>query len=78
MYFLLIFINLKILWRVLYCLVKSFFIAGQDKIVYKEYNQVQQWLLPLSIRGVTSVSKEKGVAVVTINNWLAKLKEGKI
>ena len=35
-------------------------------------------ILPPSNRNVTSVSKELGVAVVTINNWLAKLKEGKM
>ena len=35
-------------------------------------------ILPPSNRSVTSVSKETGVAVVTINNWLAKLKEGKM
>ena len=35
-------------------------------------------ILPPSNRSVTSVSKELGVAVVTINNWLAKLKEGKM
>ena len=35
-------------------------------------------ILPPSNRSVTSVSKELGVAVVTINNWLANLKEGKM
>lgn len=35
-------------------------------------------ILPPSNRSVISVSKETGVAVVTINNWLAKLKEGKM
>ena len=41
-------------------------------------NSVLKNILPPSNRSVTSVSKELGVAVVTINNWLAKLKEGKI
>ena len=35
-------------------------------------------ILPPSNRSVASVSKETGVAVVTINNWLANLKEGKM
>ena len=35
-------------------------------------------ILPPSNRSVTSVSKETGVAVVTINSWLAKLKEGRM
>lgn len=35
-------------------------------------------ILPPSNRSVTSVSKETGVVVVTINNWLARLKEGKM
>lgn len=41
-------------------------------------NSVLKKILPPSNRSVTSVSKETGVAVVTINNWLAKLKEGKM
>ena len=35
-------------------------------------------ILPPSNRSVTSISKETEVAVITINNWLAKLKEGKM
>ena len=35
-------------------------------------------MLPPSNWSVSSVSKETGVAVVTINNWLVKLKEGKM
>ena len=35
-------------------------------------------ILPPSNRSVALVSKKTGVAVVTINNWLAKLKEGKM
>ena len=35
-------------------------------------------ILPPSNRSVTLVSKETGVAVVTINSWLAKLKEGRM
>ena len=41
-------------------------------------NSVLKKILPPSNRSVTSVSKETGVAVVTINNWLARLKEGKM
>ena len=41
-------------------------------------NSVLKKILPPSNRSETSVSKETGVAVVTINNWLAKLKEGKM
>ena len=41
-------------------------------------NSVLKKILPLSNRSVTSVSKETGVAVVTINNWLARVKEGKM
>ena len=41
-------------------------------------NSMLKKILPPSNRSVTSVSKETGVAVVTINNWLAKLKEGKM
>ena len=41
-------------------------------------NSVLKKILPPSNRSVASVSKETGVAVVTINNWLAKLKEGKM
>ena len=33
-------------------------------------------VLPPENRSVSSVSKEMGVAVVTINSWLAKLKNG--
>ena len=41
-------------------------------------NSVLKKILPPSNRSVALVSKELGVAVVTINNWLAKLKEGKM
>ena len=35
-------------------------------------NSVLKKILPPSNRSVTSVSKETGVAVVTINNWLGE------
>ena len=41
-------------------------------------NSVLKKILPPSNWSVTSVSKETGVVVVTISNWLAKLKEGKM
>ena len=41
-------------------------------------NSVLKKILPPSNRSVTSISKETEVAVITINNWLAKLKEGKM
>ena len=39
-------------------------------------NTVLRKVLPPENRSVYAVAKETGIAVVTINSWLAKLKDG--
>ena len=46
--------------------------GGKMKYTTSFRNSVLKKILPPSNRSVTSVSKETGVAVVTINNWLGE------
>jgi transposase-like protein len=41
-------------------------------------NSILKKVLPPSNRSVYSVAKEAGISVITINSWMAKLKEGKL
>ncbi|HHU36676.1 MAG TPA: helix-turn-helix domain-containing protein [Treponema sp.] len=41
-------------------------------------NSILKKVLPPENRSIASVAKEAGIAVVTINSWLAKLKNGKL
>lgn len=41
-------------------------------------NAILKKVLPPENRSVYSVAKESGIAVITINSWLAKLKDGKL
>ena len=41
-------------------------------------NAILRKVLPPENRSISSVAKENGVAVVTINSWLAKVKNGSI
>jgi len=41
-------------------------------------NAVLKKVLPPSNRSVYSVAKEAGISAITINSWMAKLKDGKL
>jgi hypothetical protein len=41
-------------------------------------NAVLKKVLPPSNRSIYSVAKEAGISAITINSWMAKLKDGKL
>jgi len=41
-------------------------------------NSILKKVLPPSNRSVYSVAKEAGISAITINSWMAKLKDGKL
>lgn len=41
-------------------------------------NSILKKVLPPSSRSVYSVAKEAGISAITINSWMAKLKDGKL